>query len=286
MLRSAYRFSMTSALTSLLGERPVGHQESRRVPGGLRMYLQLADGAVTAPGPEKEAELLRGIALDRAGQRTAAALLEGDPQSLSESGLEGELRRHLAGAASQEIGARRVAVLDWVKTLRQAAEDHPAGPAVAADAVWLGLEGTVKSSGGWPLLREDGVLALEARFTIETQDGSLLSVQLNGHADLTPAYDGCAGPEAFAAWARGKKPTLARVPLSATMQFDASGDAGAKAPFMASRYRRACAHYWKYVRLSRGQFVATGTLGLTGRPESETGFADSLELHGYELLAG
>jgi len=159
-------------------------------------------------------------------------------------------------------------------------------PAAARPDAWYGLEGTVRTSGDWALLREDGVLMLDSRFTIEATDGSHVCVFLMGRADLARAYE-TDGAAAYDAWVNERPPRHKRIPLSASLRFDVPGAPHEWEDTASKRLRAASQFHWKYTRLGRQCFVGAGEVVLdAGRAAPDTGFASGLELSVFELGAG
>jgi hypothetical protein len=253
---------------------------NRRVPGGTRLYLRYV-GGVSAPAAGKELEFLSGVSLQKSSGRTVADLAA-NPALPSQAGLEEILARRISGLDTAE--ERRRASLEWLEEVRDSVTEFEQRSAIGTENVWLGLEGGIRNSGCWTLIREDGVVEMEGRFTIEARDGTLVSVQLRGTADLSAAYGGVPGTEAYAAWSMGAPPKAPAIPFNASVAFEAPSDPGEKAAFMAKRYASASRHYWKYVRLTRQTFVGSGAVTFGSEVGRDTGFARDIELHFYELL--
>jgi hypothetical protein len=78
--------------------------------------------------------------------------------------LEPLLKAQIALGTPQELGRRRII------------------PIVGGSFSGARLAGRVLASGAdWQVVREDGVVELDARYTLETQDGALIYVQNHGY---------------------------------------------------------------------------------------------------------
>lgn len=254
-LPAAYRFGVAAELTSLVGERSLDLRR-REVPGGARLYLGYSDGAVGFDADEVARQAHE--AASTGGKAALEAAFPGggdwDPPTLL-------ARLRDAGTITQQ-------------------------KYVAEHGLWTGLAGKVVSSGDWALLRSDGVLALDARLSIKADDGSLIALALAGLADLTAAYPGETGPQAYRSWLDGNRPTRPAVPLRLSLRFDVPGSPEAVPPPIARRYVHASKFHWRYGRLARGVFVGAGTLSF--RPagqesEPDTGFASAVSFDVHEV---
>jgi hypothetical protein len=103
------------------------------------------------------------------------------------------------------------------------------------------IDGEIATSGDWGLLRNDGVLQLDARLSIATNDGSAIAARMEGMTD----------PILGAVKAR----------LSASLRFEVSG---AAPPDAAKRYINASKNHEKYREL--GQAILFGFGEVTLQP--------------------
>lgn len=269
---SAHRFTITASIAPLL-EAASPDAASREVPGGRRLYLKYDRGTITSQGLENSLD----------------ALFDTDPAGLT---------RLFPGVQN---GTARAAILTRLKEVidhRYPSGGYPRGQVpeewerlelqqnyFADHQVWGGLDGKLESSGDWALLRTDGVLTMDARFTIETNDGSLISVLMSAKGDLAGAYQ-LPGPEAYRRWNSGAPPNgLRGIPVTATFRFDVPGSPNEWATIAAKRYQRASQYYWKYVRLARQIFVGAGSIELGHETKPDVGYARAITLKVYELVA-
>jgi len=114
---------------------------------------------------------------------------------------------------------------------------------------WFGFAGDIVSGSDWVLVRNDRVAEFSGRFTLRSSDydGALLDAAITGVVDYA---------------SRVKKQKMFRregllnpLPLVLAATFDAAGAAQSWAP---SRLIAQSSAFWKYQRLTQGQFVAIG----------------------------
>jgi len=166
---------------------------------------------------------------------------------------------------------------------------------------WEKLSGTILTSGDWALLRSDGVLALDARMTIEVslpEDGNnktKLSALFWGVANLALAYpkgprdenpdQERTGEEAYQLWLKGEPPTEAEIPVKLMLRFDAPSPAPISGT-IAERYVKASLHADRYSRLGRNLYVGIGRVTLKTNKDlwsPDTGFAEAVAINVYEV---
>ena len=127
--------------------------------------------------------------------------------------------------------------------------------------LWPGLEGEINSSGDWALVREDGLLVLESRFTIKpaVEEGAFISVTMTGAGDLRRVFGGgLSGQEAYERWTRSAPDD--ELPITASLHFESPGPARNDGLVPARRYGSGSRNHWRYVRLRRGTFVGRGVI--------------------------
>jgi len=281
----SYRFTIDTPLSSLVGSSPA-LRSSRRVPGGTRMYLEYAGGRVT----NRHSADIRGALAEALREDWAR-----DPRRILRVAQRqgGDLARRLgelAAGEERQPEALNAALggLAEVLQARFATEDDPTLRDLADLTLWPGTTGEINSSGDWALVREDGVLTLEARFTIKPagEQHTFLSVYLTGAADLRALFaEPLTGEQAYERWSRSA-PDRAALPITASLRFEAPGPARTGSLTPARRYGSGSANHWRYVRLRRGTFVGRGAITVdTANRAPEVDYLRSLQLDVFELAA-
>jgi hypothetical protein len=287
-----YRFEITTKLRPLVTS--AADPGAAEMPGGRRYYLSYVDGKVASPG-------LDGAAVGKGAQAVLEHAFGKKLASLTEAeahGLGGCQDPTLRQAIESEIQAARAGDLcasvqglqQFLGRFASAAELRRArGPLtrrlIEAGDLDVGLEGEIITSGDWASLREDGVYCLDSRFTIQAVDGTLISCQLQGRADIRRAMGGGGDLEAYRRWEHGHlEGDRLALPLHAQLRFEVSGDPGEKAEFAAARWLRAGGCFWKYQHLGRGLFLGAGALQLDRRNgQIQAGYATGLRLSVHEV---
>src|SRR5262249_17283543 len=105
---------------------------------------------------------------------------------------------------SEALGASLAALAEGLqaRTARPRGEDPPLED-LADQLLWPGTTGEIHSSGDWALMREDGLLVLEARFTIKPagEDNTFISVYMTGSADVRALFnEPLTGEQAYERW--------------------------------------------------------------------------------------
>jgi hypothetical protein len=142
---------------------------------------------------------------------------------------------------------------------------------------WFGLAGDVVSGSDWILLRNDGVAELSGRFTLRSsdEDHALIDAVATGIVDWASPAVTPLRADTFSTAAMASGGTSRPLLVSAT--FDATGAAQSWAP---SGLVAQASGFWKYQRLTQGQFIAVGTATLgQGKVDTITG----VKLKVYEL---
>jgi hypothetical protein len=283
----SYRFSIDTPLSSLVGSSP-SVRSSRRVPGGTRMYLEYAGGRVlNRQNPAIRGALVEALredwALDprrilRIAQRQDPALARRLDQRATAGDRQSEDLGLLLGALAEGLQAR----------VAGAGEEDPTLKDLGDLMLWPGTTGEINSSGDWALVREDGLLTLEARFTIQPagEENTFLSVCMTGAADLRALFaEPLTGEQAYERWTRSA-PDRAALPITASLRFEAPGPARNGSLTPARRYGSGSANHWRYVRLRRGTFVGRGAITVdTANRAPEVDYLRSLQLDVFELAA-
>jgi len=270
----AYRFTLAADLASAVGEKRNDYQ-TRQVSGGTRLYLQYVNGTASVPRKGSSAtEFLSGVMTSSPGLEGQLKGLDGRPDEFYDA-LSALRDQRSNGRARSEASAP--SGLD-----RALVEQHE---------VWLGLVGKIASSGDWALVRSDAVMIMDGRFTINTLDGSMISVKMKGVANLRDAYPGKSHAEAYRLWVEGAEddknnPPARSIPVAVSFEFDAPGRPGANSEIAAKRYLNASKFYWKYLRLAARQFGGRGTISLDGtRRIPDAGFARKFSIDVFEILS-
>ena len=125
---------------------------------------------------------------------------------------------------------------------------------------WFGVSGSLLGGSDWAVIREDGVAQFNGRLTVKTDDGFLIGVTVGGVADLRLGAGAPrrsmldSGKSLFDEWRKGVGANQFKAVFA--VAFDA---AGASQSWAGTAYDYA-ASFWKYQRLTRGQFLANVTL--------------------------
>jgi hypothetical protein len=305
---SHYRFTLDVALTSMLGS-PSRDKTMRNVPGGRRLYLEYSGKTTTDPAQKAslDADLDAEIAaaIKNAGETAVvrAFLLElkeriregtdAKEDCAALTAAEAALNAPTGQAVPASIKAAAVAIgaYDEKENAYAKSERYPEKPfdaAAGAAGFWTGLAGEVITSGDWALVREDGLLILDSRFTIRARDGALISATLAGSANLASVYGSVKGENPYDKWCNDDLPATRDLPIAVTLRFNAPTFPGNESILAARRYRLATKNYWKYVSLGQALFVGGGhvtlALGSDGKANPETGIATNLKVDVYELV--
>jgi hypothetical protein len=126
---------------------------------------------------------------------------------------------------------------------------------------WFGFEGKVIAGSDWATFRPDDVAEFSGRMTFQSSDRpdeAIIDTVFSGVVDLCPVnpHQGLSDARRDAMRSRNGQ-TPVNILLSVT--FDVGKAAQKWAP---KRYVRQGTGYWKYQRLTQGQFVAVGTADL------------------------
>jgi hypothetical protein len=155
---------------------------------------------------------------------------------------------------------------------------------------WFGFEGKVIAGSNWVTVRPDLVAEFSGRMTLQSndEDQALIDAIFTGVTDLGRGEPDAKifGKENFAnlraAAAKGWEGERAAWPtILIPVTFDVGGAAQKWAP---KRYIRRAQGYWKYQRLTQGQFIAIGTIGIGSALEDTQETQATLEV--YEVRAG
>jgi hypothetical protein len=149
---------------------------------------------------------------------------------------------------------------------------------------WFGIKGTVLSGGDWATVREDGVGIFDGRITIKSDDGFLVDAVITGVVDFRKhSADHLPSPESpepsyeiFTKWRSGKL-TNRNVRIALPIRFEA---ANYTKNWADQKLKDASKGFWKYERLVRGQFIASGVMDLAELSYSPI---SDIELHVYEV---
>ena len=132
----------------------------------------------------------------------------------------------------------------------------------APNVEWFGLSGKVLNGGDTVLVRDDGVIVFDARFTI--QDGDVvIDATAFGVADLKELGFG-SGADAYAAFRGGTAKKDLVIPVQLAMSFETPGAPGDAAEYAAKRYITQNLRAWKFERLARRQLVGVGRVTADG----------------------
>lgn len=114
---------------------------------------------------------------------------------------------------------------------------------------WFGIAGKVLSGADLAVVRRDGVAIFDARVTFEAEDGFRVHGIFSGALDF--------GPKAYANFPSPSAALSAKRDVRLAVRFEAADDPPS---FAAQRYKDHAVGTWKYTTLTRGQFVALGTV--------------------------
>jgi hypothetical protein len=195
--------------------------------------------------------------------------------------LEAELDSFLKGA-----GGAAATPFEKIVRFRKIDPTGDAVPQAAKDAFkrlqagdlfpleWFGFDGAVISGSDWVLLRGDLVAEFSGRFTLRSDDydHGLIDAVFTGVVDY--AKDRALKSGMFSR----EGETVPTLPLLLSATFNAAGAAQSWAP---SRIITQATGFWKYQRLTQGQFIAVGkaTVGTNSTLDSIT----KIELDVFEL---
>jgi hypothetical protein len=119
---------------------------------------------------------------------------------------------------------------------------------------WFGLEGCVLSGADLAITRPDGVAVFDARVTFEAKDGFLIHGILSGLVDF--------GPNSYEEFRKGTGTVDKTYAVALAARFETAMTAPS---YAAPRYQQHAIGQWKYSLLTRGEFVALGTVHLAAK---------------------
>jgi hypothetical protein len=278
----SYRFTIDTPLSSLVGSSPAV-RSSRRVPGGTRMYLEYAGGRiVNRQNPAVRGALTEALREDwaRDPSRVLRIAKWQDPALARRLG-------ELAAGQTEALGLALAGLAEGLQArVAGPTEDDPALKDLGDLALWPGAAGEISASGDWALVREDGVLTMEARFSIAPagEENTFISVYMTGAADLRALFtEPLTGEQAYERWIRSA-PDRSSLPVTAQLRFEAPGPARNGSLTPARRFGSGSANHWRYARLRRGTFVGRGAFTLdTANRAPEVEYLRSLQLDVFEL---
>jgi hypothetical protein len=257
-------------------DAPVRSQWVGENPRGNRIDIQYEPGAKITTEPERYVEDW-WMALDLRVREAVARLFV-------DVGLLG------SGPPEVEILTNRKFAFETIVKLRttgpKAARGSPLETLVAElqgdqpvpyelPLEWFGLDGTVLTGSDWAVVRSDGVAEFSGRLTLKSSDSdhALIGCLVGGVADLVspvpfdptkPLPRPSSRALAIDDWIKGD--VSDHLPLLLNVTFDSSKGAQ---PWAPRRYIEQDRGFWKYARLTQGQFVAVGTAYVkAGKPYS------------------
>jgi hypothetical protein len=143
---------------------------------------------------------------------------------------------------------------------------------------WLGFDATLVSGSDWVLARSDGLAEMSGRFAFQSTDEpdhALITMAFSGSMEFGSLRDPASSREAqLLSSMQGTG-----LPLVAAATFDAGRTAPSWAP---DRMKRQAAGFWKYERLTRGEFLALGTANVPAPPTAAT-FTINVVAHIFEV---
>jgi hypothetical protein len=117
------------------------------------------------------------------------------------------------------------------------------------------IRGRINSGSDWALLRDDGCLVIEGRFTLAMDAGregdrpTLIAARVSGVCPIAASRK-----EAEDLW---QKPGQT-IPVRVVVRFEPPGDLGPHAAIAAERYQDVAQSWRKFVALGRGLFLGDG----------------------------
>jgi hypothetical protein len=147
---------------------------------------------------------------------------------------------------------------------------------------------TIEDGCDWALVRNDGMLVLEARLSAKSEDdASHISMAFSGLANIGELYGLSAGnADTYERWIADKPPKQTTMGVALTIRFDVSMAPEANA---ALRYVKVSQNYRQFIDLGQRVCVGRGTITVgtdVQKVDREVGYLKSLDCDLHQLVTG